>query len=249
MRTGTICRCFTAVRTGHFEIGIAIILVTLLFGCSRTNRPIAEALPAIPASPASEAGIASNKLPPPEPNAVRDAVKRVLKDAVVIDDERNPNFVAGDFNGDSSQDLAVVIKPEPHKLAEMNEEFPTWILRDPLGSSDAKSPRLRIAADDVLLAIIHGFGLNGWRDPQATQTFILKNAAGSAIETRLLKEFLAANAGKKMPQIRGDVVSETIQDKRGYLYYADATYAWYDPQTFTEAPPPRRGHGAQQMKP
>jgi hypothetical protein len=180
---------------------------------------------------------------------VGEAVKRVFKDAVVIDAERSPNFVAGDFNGDLSQDIAVVLKPDPQKLAELNEEFPAWILRDPLGSGDLKSPRLRIAVDDVLFAIIHGYGANGWRDTQATQTFLLKNAAGSGIETRSLKEFLAANAGKKMPQIRGDVVSETIKEKRGYLYYAGATYAWYDPQTFIEPRPPRRGHGAQQMKP
>jgi hypothetical protein len=233
----------------QIEYFLAIVCLSLSFGCSKTSKPNAEAAPVVPSGPAESTAVASNKLPPPEPDAVRAAVKRVLKDAVSVDDTSNPNFVAGDFNGDLSQDIAVVIKPEPQKLAEMNEEFPTFILRDPLGNGEARSPRLRIAADDVLLAIIHGYGANGWRDPQATQTYLLKHAVGSGIETKTLKEFATANTGKKMPPVRGDVVRETLQDKHGYLYYADATYAWYDPLTYTEAPAPRRGHGAQQMKP
>jgi len=226
----------------------ALICLGLTFGCS-SNKRIAEATPTLPAAPADQTVVASNKLPPPEPNAVRDAVKRVLKDAAVVDTTRNPSFVAGDFNGDLSQDLAVIIKPDPQKLSEMNEEFPTFILRDRLGALETKSPRLRIAADEQLLAIIHGFGADGWRDPQATQTYVLKNAVGSEMESSSRNDFIAANTGKKTPPIRGDVVRETIQDQHGYLYYAGATYAWYDPLTFTEAPPPRRGHGAQLMKP
>jgi hypothetical protein len=228
---------------------LALMFLSISFGCTQTNKPRAEAAPVVPPAAAEPATVASNNLPPPEPNAVREAVKRVLKDAVIIDDARNPNFVAGDFNGDLSQDIAIVIKPQPQKLDELNEEFPPFILRDPVGGGEVRSPRLRIANDDVLLAIIHGYGANGWRDPQATQTYILKNAVGSGIESKTSKEFVSANAGKKMPPVRGDVVRETIQDKHGYLYYADATYAWYDPLTYTEPPPPRRGHGAQQMKP
>jgi len=240
---------FDAVKLRQVVCCLVLSFLSFTFGCTQTNKPRAEAAPVVPPGPAEPVTVASNNLPPPEPNAVRDAVKRVLKDAVTIDNARNPSFVAGDFNGDLSQDIAVVIKPEPQKLGELNEEFPTFILRDPVGGGEARSPRLRIATDDVLLAIIHGYGANGWRDPQAMQTYILKNAVGSGIESKTPKEFVSANAGKKMPPLRGDVVRETIQDKPGYLYYADATYAWYDPLTYTEPPPPRRGHGAQQMKP
>ena len=92
-----------------------------------------------------------------------------------------PSFIDGDFNGDGSRDLAVVIKPAPNKLADLNEEFPNWILKDPFSSDQPRIPRLRVAADDTLLAVIHGYGPNGWRDSQATQTFLLKNAVGSGM--------------------------------------------------------------------
>jgi len=222
--------------------------VVLVAGCATNNKPLLERAPSAASSPLSEAPASTNKIPPPEINSVNAAVKRVFKDAAVVDATRNPSFVDGDFNGDRSQDIAVVIKPEPEHLAAMNEEYPAWMLRDPFGTMEAKSPRLRIAADDVLLAIIHGYGADGWRDSQATQTFLLKNAAGSAMKTHALKEFAAANQGKKLPQLRGDVLGESIGDKSGYFYFADATYAWYDPKTFTGEPPTRRGHGDQKLK-
>jgi hypothetical protein len=124
----------------------------------------------------------------PDLNAIQDAVKRVFKDKVRIDMGRKPYFVAGDFNGDSSQDIAVVLQPAPEKLADLNEEFPNWILKDPFApGAESRVPRLRVAAQDSLLAVIHGYGTNGWRDPEATQTFLLKNAIGSGMNARARK--------------------------------------------------------------
>jgi hypothetical protein len=95
----------------------------------------------------------------------------------------------------------------------------------------------------MLLAVIHGYGTNDWRDPQATQTFLLKNTVGSDIEVHLGKEFVAANRIKKMPRLHGDLIGEVLRGMSGYLYYADATYAWYDPKTFKGEPERRLVHG------
>ncbi|HEV2828440.1 MAG TPA: hypothetical protein VGW76_12655 [Pyrinomonadaceae bacterium] len=229
-------------------ISLSLLMAAALFGCSNTNKTLVEGAPAAPVTAANESKAPTKNLPPPELNAVKEAVKRVFKNSAVVDTTRDRGFVAGDFNGDLSQDIAVFVKPDAQRLAEMNEEYPAWMLRDPFGSVKARSPRLRIAVDDVLLAIIHGYGTEGWRDPQATQTFLLKNAAGSALETRSLKEFVAANQSKKLPRLRGDLLAESINEKTGYLYFADATYAWYDPKTFTGEPPMRRGHGDQKVQ-
>ena len=226
------------------KLGFASIVCTLFFlpGCSTTNKPLTEAPPAAPATPTSaELAITAattqpqpvaNNLPPPELKTVEEAVRRVFKDAALIDTTHQPAFVAGDFNGDLSTDIVVVIKPAPDKISEMNEEFPSWILRDPFGNAESKSPRLRIGVNDELLAVIHGFGPNGWRDPGATQTFLLKNAAGLGMQTHTEREFAAANQGKRVPQLRGDLLGEVIGGKAGYLYFAGATYSWYDPKTF-----------------
>jgi hypothetical protein len=204
---------------------------SFLLGCSMEKKPIAEAPPPSPVAPA-EQPTQMAKLPPPQTNEVQDAVKRVFRDAAIIDSSHTPAFIVADFNGDLSQDIAVVLKPASDKLPALNEEFPPWLLRDPFGATLSRGPRLRIADKEPLLAVIHGYGANGWRNPEATQTFLLKNAVGASMETHSAKEFTAANQGKSLPQLRGDVVGEVLGGKPGYLYFAGATYAWYDPKTF-----------------
>jgi len=228
--------------------GFTLLLTSCLaFGCSSGSKPKVEAAPA-PIAKVEEAALQVAKLPPPELPQVQEAVKRIFKEAVVIDSSQRPAFVAGDFNGDLSEDIAVVLKPVPERISDLNEEYPAWMLRDPFGTSEARSPRLRVAATDVLLAVIHGYEAQGWRDPQATQTYLLKNAAGSAMQTHGGKEFLTANQGKTLPAVHGDLIGQMLQGKSGYLYYSGATYSWYNPKTFTGEPDPRRSHGSADRK-
>jgi hypothetical protein len=225
----------TAPLRGSHNLSFGLFLLLglgfLTFGCASEKKPVVESPPPSPVA-ASDQPQEMAKLPPPEVKKVQEAVKRVFKDAVVIDNSHTPPFIVADFNGDLSEDIAVVLKPAPDKLAELNEEFPAWILRDPFGRTESRGPRLRIAADDGLLAIIHGYGADGWRNPEATQTFLLKNAATSGMEAQRLKEFTAAHQGKTLPLLRGDLIGETVDAKPGYLYYAGASYSWYDPKTF-----------------
>jgi hypothetical protein len=226
-------------------MGLTIFIVSCCFAvsCSTGGKSVREAPPPAPPPKTEEPALVAANLPPPSLDQVQAAVKRIFKEAATIDSSQKPAFVAGDFNGDLSQDIAVVLKPAPEKLDEMNREFSPWLLRDPFGSAETGTPRLGVGAGDILLAVIHGFGEKGWRDPEATQTFLLKHAAGASMETHAGKEFIAANQDKKLPTLRGDLIGETVGGKSGYLYFAGATYAWYDPKTFTGEPLPPRGHG------
>lgn len=246
MRTSTSLMPIVADASSPcFKVKLALLFAScwFAFGCSTGGKPKVEAPPA-PIAKVEDLAPQVAKLPPPELHQVQEAVKRVFKEAAVIDSTQRPAFVAGDFNGDLSEDIAVALKPVPARLSDLNEEYPAWILRDPFGTPEARSPRLRVAATDVLLAVIHGYESQGWRDPQATQTYLLKNAAGSAMETHTGKEFVAANQGKKLPALRGDLIGERLDGKSGYLYYSGASYSWYDPKTFTGDPDSRRGHGS-----
>jgi hypothetical protein len=191
---------------------------------------------------------------PPKPlsadlNKVQEAVTRVFKDTALIDTTHKPSFIAGDFNGDLSPDIAVVLKCAPGKLSEINEEFPSWIVNDPLTLRGPGKQRLHISEDEVLLAIIHGYGPDGWQDPQATQTFLLKNVVGSEMRAQPGKEFVAAHHGKNLPMINGDLIGEVISGMSGYLYYASANYSWYDPKTFKGEVRPGPFHSGSNMKP
>ena len=208
-----------------------LILAWVLASCSKAEKPKTEIAPSLVAS--TEPAEPAADMPPPEFDDVKDAVWRVFKDSVQIDSSRKPHFIAGDFNGDRSLDLAVAIRPNPDKLVDLNEEFPSWILKNPFAGAEPQIPRLRVAASDSLLAVIHGYGADGWRDSQATQTFLLKNAVGSGMTVREAKN-VAKTSVKKTPYLRGDVIGQVMDGNPGFLYFAGATYSWYDPKSFHE---------------
>ncbi|MEK6299191.1 MAG: hypothetical protein AABO41_00590 [Acidobacteriota bacterium] len=198
-------------------------------------------------------------VPPGKPEEVQAAVTRIFKDAVVFDASRKPGFLLGDFNGDLSQDLAVIIRPAEGKLSELNREFPNWIAREPLREVLPKSKLLASAAkpshnpaagqtvrfeqSDVLLAIIHGSGPLGWRDPDATQTHLLRDAVGTDLRTLPRKGAVKAYRGTKpFPTIYGDLIQETLIGQSGFLHFAGGVYGWYDRKNYKPENAPMAGH-------
>ncbi len=210
------------------RISLCLISLSFIAACSTAPKTVVEAPPSSQSTPQSTP-VRIDIAQTPKLVEVQDAVKRVFKEAAVVDTSYDPHFLPGDFNGDASQDIAVILKPA--KLDEMNQELPPWLLREPR-SNKPPTMRLRIEKDDVLLAVIHGYGTNDWRDPQATQTFVLKNVVGSDLHVESVKDFAKANSGKRLPRPQGDLIAEKLQGTDGYLYYATATYSWYDPRTF-----------------
>lgn len=162
-----------------------------------------------------------------------------------LDTSHEPYFLVGDFNGDHSQDIAVVLKPASGKLSEMNQEYPPWMLKDPFNPNlppQLRKEPLRVEENDKLLAVIHGYGPKGWRNAEATQTYLLKNAVGADIKTQPARVSLAAYIGKKTPKLMGDAIIEVLGDRPGFLYYAGASYAWYDPKTYRPDTERRMAH-------
>ena len=182
-------------------------------------------------------------LPAPQLPEVQEAIKRTYQTAVIIDANRNRGFIVGDFNGDGSQDIAIAVKPAKGMLSEINSEYANWILEDPqkIKLQDPNSgvqrlspkPRpVQVEASDFLLAVIHGYGPYGWRDSAAKQTYLLKNAAGSNMETRTKKDLLNATKDNDgFPALKGDVIRETIGQEPGLLLWSGAHYAWYHDAT------------------
>lgn len=225
------------------SISWAVLIAACLLACGCARPDQAKEQEPTPSQPAqSPPPPQISTLPPPALNEVQAAVQRVFKDAAVVDTTRSPNFIPGDFNGDLSEDIVVVLKPAAGKLSEMNQDFPPWILKDPFLTAKPGMPPLRVVENELLLTVIHGYGPNGWRDKEATQTFLLKNAVGSAIETHPKREFVSTNQGRKLPRLSGDLIGEVLRGKSGYLYYAEATYSWYDPKTFKGEPERRLVH-------
>jgi len=235
-----------------------------LSGCTQQQQAeIAQPPPKIDlnrtAVPATAKSLA--ELPPATLAEAVEAVNRVFKKIVTIEKSHHPSFITGDFNGDFSQDLVVIIKPAPGKHPQINDELAGWILVDPIqhAISDAKAKPyqemharilkhqpVQVKEGDLLLAIIHGFESKGWRDPWATQTYILKGAAGDDLRVVPGKQVVTAKNEHKMPRIRGDVIAQTIEGQSGFLYFNGGKYAWYDPKTYKPPPPGRLVHARRQ---
>jgi hypothetical protein len=241
---------------------ILIIVSVALSGCAQppaeppVEQPPApqksEAPPPPPAAPA--------ELPPPKLEEVQEAVTRIFKDAVVVDASRKPNFLVGDFNGDLSQDLVIVLKPAEGKLSELNQEYPNWIAREPLDEvlpkpkvlirpaaksspNPAAGQTVRFEQSDVLLAIIHGYGPMGWHDPASQQTHLLRDVVGTNMSILPSRDAVNAYRGiKPFPIIYGDLIQQSILGQSGFLHFKGGYYGWYDPKNFKPQSAQMAGH-------
>lgn len=252
-------------RASRESLGVLVIVSAsvILAGCAKPSapQPIAEEAAVPPASqPVSQPSQPAEfpELPPPKLEDVQQAVNRIFKTAVLIDQDRSPAFLVGDFNGDLSQDLAVILKPVEGELSELNQEFPNWIAREPLkelllpkskvlahpvaarsSSNPASGQTIRFEQSDVLLAIIHGNGSKGWLDPEATQTHLLRDVVGANLRTLPFKSAFKVYKGvRPFPTIYGDLIQQTLIGQSGFLHFSGGVYGWYDPKNYSPAPAP-----------
>ena len=225
--------------------------LALLAACARQPPPGGEGVPPTPAAQqaqtASPAPAQAKSDGAPTPSAtleeVRGVVAHIYRDAVVVEAERDTPFVVGDFNGDGSEDIAVAVRPGVGKLPEVNGEYANWMVEDPRkvvapevrGDVEVLPKRpgpVTVRQGDSLLAVIHGYRQRGWRDPLASQTYLLKGAAGGEMKVQSAADALGAAPDKgKLPQLRGDVIRERMAGADGFIYWTGAKYAWSGPVT------------------
>jgi hypothetical protein len=195
---------------------------------AQTQTTQTTATPAPPATPTNA---------PPQTAEVNDKLARIFKDAVLLDATHATNFIVGDFNYDGSEDIAIVVKPAPAHLAEINDEVANWILEDPhrVAQSQPHAPvpaslpaPVKAQAGDTLLVIIHGYKAQGWRSPEAQQTYLLVNANGRTLRAEPLQHEQAALVAHRpvAPTLHGDIIRLDAAHNGGFLYWTGAKYAW-----------------------
>jgi hypothetical protein len=238
-------------RSARLLLGLLILMTASLFvacvNSAQQARPTEPqprvetqpppTLPVLQPTPSPIAEVQTAALPP-KLEELKEAVARVFAKAAAPDTEHNPNFVVGDFNGDGSEDLAIITKAGEGSLKEINSEFANWTLEDPnkipipgTRPANQMNPPVPVRAEkgDTLLAIIHGVGPKGWRNPEAKQTFLLKNGVGSQMASAPARTLMNSKDKSGLPPLRGDAIRETIHGKSGLLFWTGAKYAWYSP--------------------
>jgi len=213
----------------------AAVLACLLLAAAglvwRGRRPPAvtreEQHPTAPASPLAMPAPATPP-PPPRPAEARDALARVFG-GTVSSAPADPAFLAADFNGDGSQDIAVVVTPAGNRLREINDNLANWIVEDvrtsPPTDLESRGEPARVEAGDALLAVLHGHGPAGWRSPDARQAYLLRNAVGVGMARLRMDE--APAGGGRTPKLLGDVLAEKLDGRPGFVYWTGARYAYW----------------------
>ena len=233
-------------------ISLIIILVAtvLLFihGCGKSDdqskttepepHPITNApVPPLIASarPTATATVAPRNPSPPKTGEIDEALARVFDKAAKMESTQAPSFVVGDFNGDGSEDIAVLTRVTPDSLAEINSDLANWTLEDPKqvpvpgtkAALRATRPKTVSAEKgDLLIAIIHGVGAQGWRNHDARQTFLLRNTAAANPQLQSVQRLKEMTPNSKLPPLAGDVILETMNGGQGLIFWTGAKYAW-----------------------
>ena len=209
------------MRDVRRTLGAAALGVACFLGCGPERPPSGprEAEPTLVQAPRPEP-IPIPSASAPEADDARASLARIFAKVVVADPSRGRWYLEGDFNGDGSMDLAVAARPIASRLAALNDPLANWIVEDP---RQPRSPSTAVAASDVLLAVIHGHGPDGWRDPDARQTYVLKNTGANGMRAVLTSEAVAPVAGQERV---GHVIRETLGGAPGMLYWNGARYAW-----------------------
>lgn len=215
----------------------ALMLIPLAAGlafipsCNRHNKEVEKPVEIKPQTPVGLQPVIQPvyaKLPAPTQDQIKQALDRVFQGVVIADDKENPRFVVGDFNGDSSEDLAIWVKPVPERLADLNDPFANWMLIDPRKTA-VPNPKIRVVrmpaispkpetiqASELLLAVIHGVYDKGWRDPKARQAYLLHQVDGRALSIRHVDRLPGSLHS-------GDVI---FPQPKGFLYWVGGAYAW-----------------------
>ena len=115
---------------------ILVLFLLLVSGCTSSGRREEKAAP-VHRVAKTRAAIAD--LRPPTEAEVADALRRVFDGAIVVDRSANTRFLAADFNGDYSPDLAVMVRPRSGSLKAVNSELANWVVVDPHNAGESLS--------------------------------------------------------------------------------------------------------------
>jgi hypothetical protein len=235
------------VRTARAAgVLLAVAVIALAFAARRGRKGAAELEPHPPRPGAVSPPPFAVKLPPPNAGELEEGLRRAFGETVHPAAGSSRGLV-GDFNGDGAEDVAVPVSPAAGRLEELNDGLANWRVQDaredPAGERGPppKGDRsaVRVQPQDVLLAVVHGYGVRGWRDERARQSYLIRHATGAPFEARPRTELLRyVRRVPDEPRLTGDVILVSAGRKPGFVYWTGARYSWHPlPKEIPPHPP------------
>ena len=165
----------TTLALALMALTAGLVLSRAFVRTPRVERP----RPPSPAAPEQlRPAVVDADFSPPRAGEAVTVLYRAFGSAVEMEGE---SAAVGDFNGDGSPDLAAGVRASEAHAAEINDPLANWTMQDCASSADlqvAKTPPSSptVRNREQLLAVVHGFGRRGWRDPEARQAYLIKGA-------------------------------------------------------------------------
>jgi len=226
--------CLPGTREAQMRIFYLTVLGIAVLFWSCTTRTTLEGPVAIRASadgsqPAAPTHVHSS---PTTAVEVNDALHRIFAGAVIATSQGH-SFTTGDFNGDGSDDLAVLVHPTDSKLKTLNHPLANWTIQDAT-QAFVPPPSQRVIflppkpepqsarSKELLLAVIHGYGPNGWRDSNSQQAYLVRHAGSGPIETRPAPDRVE---GAPVSIAHSAIIFEP-SGTPGFLFWTGSQYAW-----------------------
>ena len=212
---------------------LAIIAITVLFWSCSKRAPASFEKPVIRQSNADSQPAASIPInsSPATASEVNAALHRIFADSVHASCQEH-SFTTGDFNGDGSPDLAALVLPNYSKLNIVNDPLANWTIQDARQAFVAPADQRVVFlppkpkpqsthSKELLLAIVHGYGPNGWRDPNAQQAYLVRHPGTGPIETRRAPQHVE---GAPVSLAHSQIIFEPT--RVGFLFWTGSQYAW-----------------------
>jgi hypothetical protein len=235
------------VRTARAAgVLLAVAVIALAFAARRGREGAAELEPHPPRLDAPSPPPFAVKQPPPTPGEVEKGLRRAFGETVHPAAGSSRSLV-GDFNGDGAEDVAVPVSPAAGRLEELNDALANWRVQDaredpaaePGPPPKGERPALAVQPEDVLLAVVHGYGIRGWRDERARQCFLVRHATGAPFEARPRTALLRyVRRVPDEPRLTGDVILVSAGRKPGFVYWTGARYSWHPLPSRAQPIPP-----------
>jgi hypothetical protein len=220
----------TTLVLAVLALGAGAVVTRAWMRAPRLEQPV---VPMAAAPVHLQAEVVDPDFSPARSAEARAAVSRAFGNAVaVVQDEA----AVGDFNGDGSPDLALAVRAGAGQAAAVADPLANWTVQDCV-SPPARHPVAHPAPAPIvdrepLLAVLHGNGSRGWRDPEARQAYVVRTGLEGAWGAR------PRDAYPSLAPPPGRGIHDVLAAARagGVVYWAGGRYACSGPARSSAVP-------------